>query len=79
MIAVQFFNQQIRHLLIDDSKFAQQTNKMDNLSSGVTDIKEQLNKLQTNNISNPIEVIISEINELKKQLAEFASKPAIMH
>ena len=75
--AVQFFNQHIRHLLIDDSKFVQQTNKIDKLSSDVTDIKEQLNKMQTNNISNPNELIISEINELKKQLAEFASKPAI--
>ena len=75
--AVQFFNQHIRHLLIDDLKFVQQTNKIDKLSSDVTDIKKQLNKMQTNNISNPNEVIISEINELKKQLAEFASKPAI--
>ena len=59
------------------SLMTQQTNKIDKLSSDVTDIKEQLNKMQTNNISNPNEVIISEINELKKQLAEFASKPAI--
>ena len=38
---IEFFNQYIRHLLLDKSKFETQTDKIEKLSADATDLKDQ--------------------------------------
>ena len=42
--AIEFFNQHIKHILLDESKFKTHTDKIDKLSADVTDLKDQIKK-----------------------------------
>ena len=43
--SVEFFNQHIKHLLLDEQKFKNQSSKIDNLHADMTEVKTQINLL----------------------------------
>lgn len=76
---VEFFNQHIKHLLLDDTKFKLQTDKIDKLSADVGELKSQLNLLleerSTTKCSPKIDNLNNEISDLKDILNELVQKP----
>ena len=42
---IEFFNQHIKHLLLDDKKFKAQTSKIDRLGTDMENMKTQINSL----------------------------------
>ena len=64
--SVEFFNQHIKHLLLDDSKFKSHTDKIDKLTDDMAEVKSQLVQLNQRCAST------STIND---QLSELLSRP----
>ena len=80
--SVEFFNQHIKHLLLDDTRFKEQSTKVDKLSEDMTEIKEEIKQLRnmfspTANIQKQLEDILAipppTVN-LPKELKESVDK-----
>ena len=41
--SVEFFNQHIKHILLDEKKFKNQSSKIYNLHADITEVKTQIN------------------------------------
>ena len=66
----EFFNEHIRHLLLDDTKFREQTAKLDNLKSAVDTICGRLDVIQSNNCTRPYEDLVASFNNMSAKMAE---------
>ena len=71
----EFFNQHIKHLLLDEHKFKNQSSKIDNLHADMAEVKTQLNLLMENMAKtpevNPVPVLSPETETALKKLSKF--------
>ena len=64
--SVEFFNQHIKHLLLDEQKFKNQSSEIDNLHADMTEVKTQINLLMEHMTKSP--EVNSRHFQLKKNL-----------
>ena len=73
-----FFNQHIKHLLLDEHKFKNQSSKIDNLHADMAEVKTQLNLLMENMAKtpevNPVPVLSPETETALKKLSKFPAE-----
>ena len=73
--ALEFFNQHIRHLLIDDQKFKNHTSKIESLSTDVTTVKELCAMIpeissQNKELSSCVEKLTQHVESLSSMVKE---------
>ena len=64
--SVEFFNEHIRHLLLDDSKFKNHTAKVTKLSEDMAEVKSQVSQINQ---------LCASTSEIQHQLTELLSRP----
>ena len=73
--SVEFFNQHIKHLLLDEHKFKSQSSKIDNLHADMTEVKTQINLLMEHMTKTPevnlVPVLSPETETALKKLPSF--------
>ena len=69
--SVEFFNMHIKHLLLDDKKFIEQTSKLETLSSDVTAIRKQVSELHKRS---PNEELITAYKDVSLQVAQLSEQ-----
>ena len=76
--SVRFFNQHIKHLLLDEQKFKNQSSKINNLHGDMTEVKTQINLLmehmtKTTDVKS-VPVLSPETETALKKLSSFPAK-----
>ena len=76
--SVEFFNQHIKHLLLDEQKFKNQSSKIDNLHADMTEVKTQINLLMEHMTKTPevnsVPVLSPETETALKKLSSFPTE-----